>query len=302
LLTVVSILGTALWGARGYPANPTELKFKSVDDFTRCADEMEGDPEVCLEALDRLVKAQPGQAFAAGKAVRARMNHAAALPFFERALEKRADKVRCADPDLKMALIAGLSLPPENAAAVSAREILFNKCWSDAQGPVLQTLSQSGAGGYFAENVCPKLAERKVANAACEKKSNSSPPASEPKWKDVDVRTVQADGPAKVYRGTEGRSVTIAKLRNDDAYLVKFDGFRGEWNGRVVLHREAPAGTGYDYFTQVAGAKWVSIVSRDGATQVYPHGDKGPFSVGYDESASKAASPQSLVDQFRKQK
>ncbi|HVY37108.1 MAG TPA: hypothetical protein VHM31_04215 [Polyangia bacterium] len=263
---------------------------------------MEADPEVCLQALDRLVKAQPGQAFAAGKAVRAKMNHAAALPFFAKALENKADKGRCTDPDLKMALVAGLSLPPENAAAATARQILFDKCWSDAQGPVLQALSQSGAGGYVAENVCPKLAERNVASAACGKKSNSSPPAAEPRWKDVDARTVQADGPAKVYRGAEGRSVTLAKLRNDDAYLIRFDGFRGDWNGRVILHREAPAGSGYDYFTQVAGARWVSIVSRDGATQVYPHGDNGPFSVGYDESASKATSPQTLVDQFRKQK
>lgn len=178
VLTVVSIVGTALCGARGHAASPTELKFKSVGDFTKCASETEGD-QGCLEALDRLVKAQPGQAFAAGKAVRAQMNHAAAIPFFAKALEKKADKARCTDPDLKMALVAGLSLPPENAAAVSARRILFDQCWSDAQGPLLQALSQSATGGYVAENICPKLAERNVANVACGKKSNSSPPTDQ---------------------------------------------------------------------------------------------------------------------------
>jgi hypothetical protein len=179
LLTAVFMLGTVFWGARGHAANPTELKFKSVDDFAKCADELEADPDICLEALDRLVKVQPGQAFAAGKAVRAKMNHAAAMPFFDKALQKKADKARCADPDLRMALVAGLSLPPENAAAVSARGILFNKCWAEAQGPALQALSQSGGGGYVAENVCPKLAERNVANAVCGKKGSPSPAAGE---------------------------------------------------------------------------------------------------------------------------
>ncbi|HVT07480.1 MAG TPA: hypothetical protein VHO67_08475 [Polyangia bacterium] len=301
-LAVVSLLGTALWGARGHAASATELKLKSVDDFKKCADEMEADPQICLEALERLVKAQPGQAFAAGKAVRTSMNHAAAIPFFDKALQKKADKVHCADPDLRMALVAGLSLPPDNVTAVSARRILFDRCWSEAQAPVLQALAQPGASGYLAENVCPKLAERNVANPVCGKRGNPPAPAAEPKWKDIDARTMQADGPAKVYRGTEGRSVTMAKLRNEDAYLIRFDGFRGAWNGRVVLHRETAAGSGYDYFTDVAGTRWVSVVSRDGSTEVYPHGDRGPFSVGYDETASRGASAQSLIDQFRKQR
>ena len=85
-------------------------------------------------------------------------------------------------------------------------------------------------------------------------------------------------------------------------YLIRFDGFRGEWNGRVVFHRETPAGSGLDYSTQVKGARWVGVVVRDGATEAYPVGDKGPFHVVYDEVASKAASPQAVIDQFRKQK
>jgi hypothetical protein len=112
------------------------------------------------------------------------------------------------------------------------------------------------------------------------------------------------DGPSKVYRGAEGRSLTLVKLKTEDAYLVKFEGFRGAWNGRIVLHREVPVNAGYDYFTQAKGSRWVSVVVRDGYTEVYPEGDRGPFAVSYDETASKAlaASAQAVLDQFRKQK
>lgn len=301
-LPVMFFVGASLAGARPSAASEKELKFKSVADFTRCADQFEDDGQVCLEPLEKLVKAQPGQAFAAGKAVRAKMNHAAAIPFFAKALQKKADKSQCADPDLRMALIAGLSTPPDGATATSARSILFDRCWAEAQGPVLQALAQSGAG-YLVENVCPKLGERKATSPACDQKKSGPPAAAgERKWTDIDPRAMQTDGPAKVYRGPEGKSVTLAKLKNEDAYLVKFDGFRGEWNGRVVLHREAASGSGYDYFTQVAGARWVSLVSRDGVTEVYPRGDKGPLSLSFDESASRSVSAQAVLDQFRKQR
>lgn len=300
-LPVMFVLCASLGLTRSAVANDKELKFKSVADFNKCADQFEDGAEVCLEPLDKLVKSQPGQAFAAGKAVRAKMNHAAAVPFFAKALQKKADQAQCADPDLRMALVAGLSTPPDGVTAASARTILFDRCWSEAQGPVLQALAQSGAG-YLAENVCPKLADRKVASPACDKKSGPPAPASEKKWTDLDPRALQTDGSAKVYRGGEGRNVTLVKLKNEDAYLVKFDGFRGEWNGRVVLHREAPSGSGYDYFTQVAGLKWVSVVVRDGATEVYPRGDKGPFALSFDEATSRSVSPQAVLEQFRKQR
>jgi hypothetical protein len=301
-VAVVSLLCVSLLSAAGHAAKD-ELKLKSVADFAKCADQYEDGSEVCLEALTRFVKAQPGQAFAAGKAVRARMNHAAALPFFATALTKKPTKAQCSDPDLQMAVLAGLATPPGNPASTSAREIVLDKCWNETQTAVLRALTQAGGGSYFAENLCPKLTERKVTNPACETK----PPAphgaaAEPKWRSLDPKTIQVDGPAKAYRGPEGESVVLAKIRNEDAYLVKFDGIPGEWNGRVILHREAPAGSGSDYFTDVGGARWVSLVVRDGDSALYPHGGKGPIHVRYDESASKSASAQHLLDQLRQQK
>jgi hypothetical protein len=301
-VAAVSLLCVCLLAAAGHAAKD-ELKLKSVADFTKCADQYEDGSEVCLEALERFVKAQPGQAFAAGKAVRAKMNHAAALPFFATALSKKATKAQCSDADLQMALVAGLSLPPSNAGSTSARELVFEKCWDTTQAPILKALTAAGGGSYFAENLCPKLRERNVANAACETKPAAPHgAAAEPKWKSLDPKTIQMDGAAKAYKGPEGQIVVLAKVRNEDAYLVKFNGVRGDWNGRVILHREVPAGSGTDYFTDVSGARWVSIVVRNGETELYPRGDRGPIPVGYDESASKAASAQGLLDQLRTQK
>ncbi len=88
--------------------------------------------------------------------------------------------------------------------------------------------------------------------------------------------------------------MTFVKVKGrDDAYLIKFEGFRGPFNNRVLLHRERPAGRGHDYYTQDKGADFVSVVARKGwgggyAYEVYPNGDDGPFAVGYDEEASKA--------------
>ncbi|HEX2660085.1 MAG TPA: hypothetical protein VHU40_17500, partial [Polyangia bacterium] len=102
--------------------------------------------------------------------------------------------------------------------------------------------------------------------------------------------------------GSEGRSVVLVKLAGQgNAYVLKFDGFRGEWNGRIVLHREAVAGSGYNYVAQVDGAPWTGLVMRSGSYEAYPVGDKGPFDVGYDEGASKATNAQAVVEQFMKQ-
>lgn len=283
----------------------TKFKATSVADYERCIDRQEENPDTCLDALEAFVKAHPEQAFGAGKAVRTRANQAAAVPYFAKAFAKAPVKPgdkRCADPDVALAVVAGLWLPAgEGSLAAAAQAILFDKCWDALRDPVMKELAQAGSSGFMAQNLCPTLAARKQTNPSCEKKA--PPPAAEtPKWKDVDRKGLQAEGPAKVFRGGEGRSVVLVKLAGQgNAYVLKFDGFRGEWNGRVVLHREASAGSGYNYVAQVDGAPWTGLVVRGGAYEAYPVGDKGPFDVWYDESASKATSPQTIVDQFMKQ-
>jgi len=281
-----------------------KLKLASVADYAKCADREEVDPDLCLEALNDFVKAHPEQTFAAGKAVRAGANHAAAIPFFAKALSSKKDpKALCADPDVAMALVSGLSLPGgAGSLAATAQTILFRTCWNETHDAVMKALTEAGGGGYLADNLCPALAEKKLANAACEKKPAAPPVAGAPKWQDVERKGLRAEGPVKIFKGSEGRTVTLVKLSGQGAaYLLRFDGFRGEWNGRTILHRESPAGSGYNYVTQAGGAPWTGLVVRSGVSEAYPLGDKGPFEVWYDEGASKGTNAQAIVDQFMKQ-
>ena len=304
----VGVVSLFLLGA--VPATVTarpddKLRFKSSADFTKCVDGYVAAPEACLEALELLVRSNPAQAFAAGKAVRGTLTHAAAVPFFAKALaptDKKSDHARCADGDVAMALVAGLDLPAKSGTTVADALVILDKCWTETQEPVLKALGESGPSGYLAENLCPRLLERKVANPSCGRKPTAAAPPVEPKWKDLDPSRMAVDGAAKVFRGPEGRRVGLVRLKSDDAVLVSFDGFRGPWNGRVVLHRETPVNSGYDYVTSSNGSRRVSVVVREGSTEVYPPGDKGPFPLLYDDAASKAASAQAVLEQFRKQK
>lgn len=287
-------------------ARPADkLRFKTPADFTTCVDRYQAAPESCLEALEAMVRFNPAQAFAAGKAVRGKLTPAAAVPFFAKALattDKKDTHARCADTDVAMALVGGLELPASAGTTVAEALGILDKCWIETQAPTLKALAEAGTSGYLADNLCPRLLERKVSSPSCSRKPVAAAAPAEPKWKELDPATMAVEGAAKVFQGAEGRRVALVKLKNDDAYLVRFDGFRGPWNGRVVVHRQTPVSSGYDYATSSDGGRRVSVVVRDGATEVYPLGDKGPFPVFYDDAASKAASAQAVLDQFRKQK
>ena len=278
----------------------------SLDDFGKCTDRWDAD--ACLEALQAYVKAHPPQAFAAGKVVTMNLNHWAAIPFFDKALATKADPARCADQRLALAVISGLALPNEdkdNKIVAAASKILRTKCWAELQAPVTQALEESGASGYIVANVCPVLAEKKQTSKACEKKAAAPPPPPPTQWEALDPKKLEVENTVKVYRGDEGRRVSLVKVKGKDYYLIKFEGFRGPWNGKVLLHREDPAGTGYDYWTQAGGGHYVSVVARRGygsdyTYEVYPQGDKGPFYVGYDERESKAASAKAILSELAK--
>lgn len=308
---LLGIIAALVWPVPAAAA--TKLKFSSVAEYGKCVERYEASLDTCLDALHAFVKGHPGEAFAAGKAVRAKVTHWAAIPFFAKAFahrDKKGDSTsyrkRCADEDVAMALVSALSLPASYKDVVeSSRTILFDRCWEETHQAVLVELTRSGPESAIATNLCPTLIEKKQASEACQRKPAPPAPVVEaPKWQELDPKSVAVEDPVKVFKGGEGKTLTMAKVKGDDAYLIKFEGFRGPWTGRVVLHREQPASSGYDYFTQVNGSRWVSVVARGQGTlfyEVYPNGDKGPFSVFYDDDASRATKAKSLLDQFVKQ-
>jgi len=283
-------------------------RLASLEDFGKCTNAWDAD--TCLEALHAYVRAHPAQAFDAGKVVTLNLNHWAAIPFFDQALARKADPVRCGEARLALAVTSALALPSDSyAKIVGAARSLGTKCWPQLQAPLTQALEAGDASGYLIANACPLLAEKKQTSKACEQKpENKAQPAAAPpaalQWDALDPKQLGVENSAKVYRGDEGRRVTLVKVKGKDYYLIKFEGFRGPWNGKVVLHKESSAGSGYDYWTPLGKDRNVSLVARKSygsfTYEVYPEGDKGPFYVGYDEKGSQAASAKAILSEFAK--
>lgn len=287
------------------PAQGAEKKpkLKSVDDIAGCFEQWSTDE--CVTAVDAFVKQKPGQAFDAGRAITMGTSHWVAVPFFEKALGANPKPETCGDERLKLAVISALGLPNEgnrNKTVSSARKIVTGPCWSQLGKAVTEATEKEG--GYLVDNVCPILADKKQDTAAC--KPKAAAPAEKPEtWEGLDPKTIDVEGPAKVFTGAEGRRLTMAKVKGSPYYLVKFDGFRGAWNGRVLLHREREAASGRDYWTSLKGAEHVSVVARGtGGSlhyEAYPQGDKGPIDIYYDGDASTKEDPRTILSQFAKQ-
>jgi hypothetical protein len=301
----LGLLSSLLPGA-AFAGEPAP-KISALDQFAACTERWEADQ--CLKALQVYVQAHPAQAFDAGKTVTLSLNHWAAVPFFHQALAAKVAPGRCGEQRLALAVLSGLALPSEGVhrKTVSlAASILSDKCWNELQAPALKELSAEGAGSYLTGNLCPILASKQVHATPCDPKPEpaATRPAA-PQWEPLDPRTLQVEDKANVYSGDKGRRITLAKVKGKNYFLIKFEGFRGPWEGNVLLHREDDLGDrGYDYWLQDDGARWVSVVMRKSwggeAYEVYPKGDKGPFRVVYDEKLSRTANAKALLAQLGK--
>ena len=300
--SLLSLAAAGLWAQPAHGADK-KPKLTSLAHVGGCFEQWSSDE--CVAAIQAYVKQKPGQAFDAGRAITKSTSHWVATPFFEKALGAKASPESCGDERVKLAVIAALGLPDEgnqNKVVGSARKILSGPCWPQLGAAVKEAAEKEG--GYLIDNVCPVLLEKKQDSAAC--KPKAAAPAVKPEaWQALDAKTVDVEGPAKVYSGSEGKRLTMTKVKGRPYYLVKFDGFRGPWNGRVVLHREREAASGRDYWTSVKGGQHVSVVARgtSGSShyEAYPLGDKGPFDIYYDGDASTKENPRTILEQFAKQ-
>jgi len=291
-------------GATSAVAAPSKPKLTSVSEFAGCTESWGADP--CLDALKTYVKAQPAQAFDAGKAVTMSLStHWAAISFFDKALSDRADPARCADERLVLSVGSALSQPnrAETAAGVaSALKILSSKCWKELSEPISKRITRDG-NGQLIENACPVFEQKKHPAPGCEVKARSVKP--EPVWQALDPKALEVDKVVKVYAGMEGQRVSLVKVKGKPYYLVKFEGFKGAWNGKVVLHREDVSGTGFDYWTQLGERHYVSVTARKPwgevyAWEAYPLGGGGPYQLVLDMEASQAARGDVLLAEFKK--
>lgn len=137
-----------------YDKQKLELNLDNIKEYNACQDH-DYSGEECQVALERWVAAHPNDAFQAGKLTRGKMNAYVAVPFFQKAFDKK--KGNCKDEDVKLAVLAGFGLPSDNPTAKASQKIAFEACFNDLKADLIKGLSD---GGYFADNACAGLKKK----------------------------------------------------------------------------------------------------------------------------------------------
>lgn len=120
----------------------------------------------CIDMMTEFLKTSntsPDVGFAFGKIARKNQNHYVAVPFFKWALDQKKDAKEststttaaqmCGDEDLKLAVVAGLGLPPDYPNAGGARQIAANSCYDNLKAEIKKELVENGSG-YYRDNAC----------------------------------------------------------------------------------------------------------------------------------------------------
>ena len=212
------------------------MVFKSLADLDKCAANNSYDTGYCLEPLQKYAKTHPKELFAIGKRARLQFKHWAALQFFEPALGVSPTAANCADEDVRLAIVSGLSMPAEDAPNGIARRLLSGKCFPSVRAAVEKEIVSANGEGYLPQHACPIFAKKGVKLSTCEpKKAVSAKPIVEEKLPVVNIATAKV-GIVKVYSGSEGERVTMADvLGTPGAYLVRIDGIRSPINGKTLV-------------------------------------------------------------------
>jgi hypothetical protein len=284
-----SLFATVLSG-NAFARDP--MVFKSLADLDKCAANNSYDTGVCLEALQKYAKSHPKESFAIGKRARLQFKHWVALQFFEPGLGASPTAAQCADEDVSLAVVSGLSMPADAAPNKIARRLLSGKCFSSVRIMVEKEISSANGEGYLIQHACPIFVKKGVKLNGCEpKKQVSAAPIVEEKLPMVDIATAKV-GIVKVYSGSEGEQIAIADVvGTPGAYLVRIDGVRSPINGKTMVHKEQQSGDRLNYWTEIDGKRWNTVVSRGGTYKnytIYVPGLRDPIGMNYNEQASKA--------------
>lgn len=292
-VAVVTLFAAA--AATAQPARATA--FKALADFERCLQDHYAQ-EICLRSLDDFIGKHPEKAMDAGRQVRRNFNSYVSLPYFETA-QKRQKGGFCADADVQLAVVSGLSLPADYANAERARKLFAGACFAEHEAAVLAELKNKTGASYLKDNACPILKGRGRAPTACEPAAKTPEAAVEERLPGVNKADLRL-GIVKSYLGPEGERVTLAPIEGGDLYLVRFEGVAGPWNGKSILHKRAERGNGMaDFWTEHEGKRWVGIVQRSGMEVFAPGNRKdGGFHIRFSETASRSIDAKAVLDAF----
>jgi hypothetical protein len=135
--------------------------------------------ESCVAVLDRFVQTDPSNtdvAFRLAKLVPQQLHRWYAVPAFAVAIQKK-DDARCKDPDVRVAVIAGLHLPADGHEDIvkPSIELASNTCWSALRDAVQDGMADT-ANDYL-KNTCPFMKTRisfsPLLTKRCEAAANS---------------------------------------------------------------------------------------------------------------------------------
>jgi hypothetical protein len=270
------------------------MTFKSLADLDKCAANNSYDTGYCLEPLQKYAKTHPKELFAIGKRARLQFKHWVALQFFEPALGTAPTAAKCADEDLRLAIVSGLSMPAGDPPNAIARRLFGGNCFASVRAAVEKEIISANGEGYVPQHACPIFAKKGVKlNACTPKKEVSAAPVVEEKLPLVNIATAKV-GIIKVYSGREGERIAIADLpETPGAYLVRIDGVRSPINGKTMVHKEESSGSGFNYWTEIGGKRWNTIVVRGDSYknyEAYIPGIRDAINMSYNEDESKTAS------------
>jgi hypothetical protein len=149
-------------------ADKGQVILEQLVDYNRCQS-MDYSGAFCYEALMRWVDEHPDDAFEAGKMTRQKMNHWNAIPFFTKAWA--SNKGNCKDPDVKMAVISALALPPDdqNKVIPQAQSIGFEKCSSELATVIAKEAKENE---NVLKNSCKQLMAKNLLSGVAAKKCN----------------------------------------------------------------------------------------------------------------------------------
>ena len=267
-----------------------KIVIKSLADLDTCASSF--DSSVCLEPLQAYAKTHPKELFEIGKKARVHFKESVALQFFEPAFGKKPSASQCGDEDLGSAVISGLATPPGEAPQLAAVRIFSGVCHAALRPKIEKEIVESKGEGYVSRHACPVLAAKGAPVAACESRAAAKPPAQPSGLPQVDLGTAKF-GSIKVYVRPQGERITVANIPAvPGAYAIRFDGIRGDFNGKTLVHQESPGSEGFEYWTMLDGKRWTTLTVRGSEYKhyrIYVPASLDTFQVHYSEQDSKLA-------------
>jgi hypothetical protein len=279
------------------------VAFKSLADFDQCASKYGYDTGVCLQALEAYAKSHPNELLAIAKRARLQFTHWVALRFFEPALGKSPSAAQCADEDLGLAVISGLSMPADESPNAAALRMLNGPCFTGLRPTIEKEIVSSNGTGYLTQHACPVFIKRGIKLALCDgakagAAAASPSAATQPeKLPAIDIATTKF-GLLKVFAGPEGERVTMTDLPDSpSAYLIRVDGVRGAINGKTRVHQQEVFGSGDGYWTEFEGKRALTMTARGSSPKnytLYLPGVADGIKLSYRERESKAATDDML--------